>query len=65
MAAETYGAPAGSVHASGRYASLRVDHGAELRDLQYRYRDAVGRWRGGIVVSDPAGRPGTLLFGSS
>lgn len=63
MAADTYGAPEGSVHASGRYAALRADHGAELRDLQYRYRDETGRWRGGIVVSDPAGRPGTLLFG--
>jgi hypothetical protein len=43
MAADAYGAPAGSVHATGRYATLRTDHGADLRDLQYRYRDDTGR----------------------
>jgi uncharacterized protein DUF3800 len=64
MAVAAYGAPPGNVHASERYQSVRTDHGAALRDLQYRYVDDIGRWRGGLVVSDPVGeRPGTFLFG--
>jgi Protein of unknown function (DUF3800) len=64
MAASAYGAPAGNVHSSAYYEAIRADHGRALRDLQYRYVDETGRWRGGLVVSDPAGlRPGSLLFG--
>ena len=64
MAAAAFGAPADSVHASPRYSGIRTAHGARLRGLQYRYRDELGRWRGGLVVSDPVGRrPGSLLFG--
>lgn len=64
MAANAYGAPAGNVHASAHYETIRADHGRALRDLQYRYVDRTGRWRGGLVVSDPGGlRPGSLLFG--
>lgn len=63
MACATYGAPMGNVHASPRYEALRADHGGALRDLQFRYKDGAGHWRGGLVVSDPAGkRPGSLLF---
>jgi hypothetical protein len=66
MAAFAYGAPAGSVHSSGRYRVVREDHGKTLQKLQYRYRDETGRWRGGIVVSDNGGkRSGSLLFGPS
>jgi hypothetical protein len=65
MAAYTYGAAARSVHGSPRYQPVRDSYGHRLRDLQYRYRDETGRWRGGLVVSDPAGkRSGSLLFGS-
>lgn len=65
MAAAAYGAPEGNVHDSFRYQTVRTDHGDALRDLQYRYPGRDGRWRGGIVVSDPGGhRPGSLLFGS-
>lgn len=64
MAAAAYGAPEGNVHTSFRYQTVRADHGHALRGLQYRYVDATGRWRGGVVVSDPGGRrPGSLLFG--
>ena len=64
MAAVGYGAPAGSAHDSGRYRAVRETYGSRLRDLQYRYRDETGQWRGGLVVSDPAGkRPGSVLFG--
>lgn len=64
MAANAYGAPAGSVHASPRYRTVRDRYGHRLRGLQHRYRDETGRWRGGLVVSDPVGkRSGALLFG--
>ncbi|MGP3929043.1 DUF3800 domain-containing protein [Nonomuraea sp. KM88] len=40
------------------------DHfGGRLQNLQHRYKNEAGRWRGGLVVSDPIGhRPGSLLF---
>lgn len=64
MAASAYGAPARSTHSSSRYRAVRERHGERLRAQQYRYRDETGRWRGGLVVSDPAGkRSGSLLFG--
>ncbi|MEO3782359.1 DUF3800 domain-containing protein [Actinocorallia sp. B10E7] len=63
MAACSYGAPSGSAHGSGRYFAVRTAYGARVRGLQHRYRDETGRWRGGLVVSDPAGkRSGSLLF---
>jgi hypothetical protein len=66
MAAAAFGAPSGSVHDSPRYADIQATHGARVRDLQYRYQDQPGRWRGGLVVSDPVGRrAGSLLFGCS
>lgn len=65
MAAHAYGAPPGSAHHCCRYRDVQAAHGARLRDLQYRYRDETGRWRGGLVVSDPGGkRSGSLLFGA-
>ncbi|GAB3651799.1 hypothetical protein GCM10027589_08840 [Actinocorallia lasiicapitis] len=64
MAAHAYGTPPGSAHHSGRYQAVQETYGQRLRSLQHRYRDETGRWRGGLVVSDPAGkRPGSLLFG--
>lgn len=52
-----------SAHASSRYRNVRAQFGEALKGLQYRYRDEHGRWRGGLVVSDPLGRrPGSLLF---
>jgi hypothetical protein len=65
MAAAAYGDPtSGAVHASPHYAEVQRDFGDRIRSLQYRYRDETGRWRGGLVVSDPGQqRSGSLLFG--
>ncbi|WP_433514003.1 DUF3800 domain-containing protein [Nonomuraea sp. CA-143628] len=55
----------GNPHSSGLYANVQADFGARLRTLQYRYRDETGKWRGGLVVSDPVSKkPGSWLFGS-
>jgi hypothetical protein len=65
IAAAAYGSPVpGAVHSSPRYQEVRRDFRRRIRDLQYRYRDETGRWRGGLVVSDPAQqRSGSALFG--
>ena len=65
MAAAAYGDPTSrAVHASARYEEVRRDFGHRIRSLQYRYRDETGRWRGGLVISDPAQqRSGSALFG--
>lgn len=55
----------GAVHSSPRYEEVRGHFGTQLRGLQYRYRDETGRWRGGLVVSDPVEfRSGSKLFGT-
>ncbi|MFI1207839.1 DUF3800 domain-containing protein [Streptomyces sp. NPDC020802] len=41
-----------NVHCDDAYEPLREEFGARLRKLQFRYQDTVGKWRGGIVVSD-------------
>jgi hypothetical protein len=66
MAATAYCKPrAGAVHSSAQYDRIRQAFGHRLQGLQYRYRDETGRWRGGLVVSDPVGhKPGSALFGS-
>lgn len=64
MAAHAFGAGVGSVHDSGRYRAVATCFGDRLRRIQHRYRDTSGRWRGGLVVSDPLGkRTGSRLFG--
>lgn len=65
MAATAYCKPRpGAPHSSSRYQEVRKEFGLSLKALQYRYRDETGRWRGGLVVSDPGGhQPGSLLFG--
>lgn len=55
----------GNPHSSGLYANVQANFGTRLRELQYRYRDEIGRWRGGLVVSDPVTKgPGSRLFGA-
>jgi hypothetical protein len=65
MAANAYCTPRPRApHSSPRYREIRREFGVSLKGLQYRYRDEAGRWRGGLVVSDPAGhQSGSLLFG--
>lgn len=65
MAAANYCTPLpGRAHSSPRYKTVVASHGEALKRLQFRYRDETGRWRGGLVVSDPVGkRPGSALFG--
>jgi hypothetical protein len=45
-----------SVHVDPRFGDVRRRFGPALDDLQYRYQDGTGRWRGGLVVSDAIGR---------
>ncbi|MBP2340409.1 hypothetical protein JOF41_006587 [Saccharothrix coeruleofusca] len=64
MAASAFCKPVpNNPHSSPRYADVRRNYGAAVKDLQFRYRDETGRWRGGLVVSDPVGhQSGTALF---
>lgn len=41
-----------NVHVQPRAADLRHRFGPALQSLQYRYQDPMGKWIGGIVVSD-------------
>lgn len=42
-----------NVHVQPGAAALRTRFGPRLKSLQYRYQNALGKWNGGIVVSDP------------
>jgi hypothetical protein len=63
---------AANVYCSGHVRNLHVQPGAStlkaafgnrLQALQYRYQSPLGKWSGGIVVSDPLGqRNASLLF---
>ncbi len=44
-----------SVHVSDHYGQLHEAFADRLRHLQYRYKDAAGRWSGGLTVSDRLG----------
>lgn len=41
-----------NVHVQPAAVAMRRRYGSILKDLQYRYRDANGRWTGGLVVAD-------------
>lgn len=52
-----------NVHVQARAAALRQRFGATLKAMQYRYQDPLGKWTGGIVVSDGlAQRNAGLMF---
>lgn len=52
-----------NVHVDPNFGHLTARYGSRLRDLQYRYRDDMGRRRGGITVDDKLeGRSGAVLF---
>ena len=53
-----------NVHVQSRAVELRDRYGAQLKDFQYRYRNArTGGYVGGVVVSDAIGhQSGSLMF---
>ena len=52
-----------SVHIRPGYRKIKADYTNWLKDLQFRYQEASGRTRGGLVVSDGLRkRPGGDLF---
>ena len=56
IAAEAYcSGHVGNIHVQPGAAALRQRFGEELQNLQFRYREPLGKWNGGIVVSDPIG----------
>jgi hypothetical protein len=55
-----------SVHVRPGYAKIKRQYAAEIREMQHRFQEQNGRWRGGLVVSDSiAQRGGSLLFRNS
>ncbi len=57
IAARVYCADAGSgLHTAPEFDAIRSRYAHRLRSRRHTYRDATGRMRGGIVVSDPSGR---------
>ena len=52
-----------NIHVHQEYQILKTRYGPRVRNLQFRYRDGTGKWRGGVTVSDAiAQRHGGLLF---
>jgi hypothetical protein len=52
-----------TVHTDPAYLSLKQRYGLRLKALQYRYPDTMGRWRGGITLSDEiASRSAAIMF---
>ena len=52
-----------NVHVQPTAAQLKDTFGTRLKNLQYRYQDPIsGKYKGGITVSDPAGRNSSLMF---
>lgn len=56
IAAEAYcSGHVGNIHVQPGAAALRQRFGEELQALQFRYQEPLGKWNGGVVVSDPIG----------
>lgn len=52
-----------NIHVQPGAAALRQRFGPAIKEMQFRYREPLGKWNGGIVVSDPIGqRNASLLF---
>jgi hypothetical protein len=64
MACEAYcSGHVANVHVQPAASQLKLLFGARLKSLQYRFQESGGRFKGGVVVSDPlAGRNATLMF---
>ena len=51
------------VHVRPEFNRIKERYRGDLRNRQYRYQEASGRYRGGIAVSDAlAQRHGGMLF---
>ncbi len=63
IACETYCAgTVANVHVQPSAAQLKAEFGQRLKQMQYRFQEPNGRYKGGLVVSDPAGRNSSLMF---
>jgi hypothetical protein len=52
-----------NVHVRSGYSYFKTNYGTRIRNLQHRYQEANGRWRGGVVVSDSIGqKDGRFMF---
>lgn len=51
-----------NVHVQPAAAQLRTQFGPRIKNLQYRFQEPGGRYKGGVVVSDPAGQNASLMF---
>lgn len=52
-----------NVHVQPDFVLIKARYAPHLRSLQYRYQDAGGSWRGGIVVADAIAQPsGSAIF---
>lgn len=50
-------------HCHAQHVTLRTRYGQTLQNLQFRYVNAVGKWKGGISLSDPLnGHAAAALF---
>ncbi|MEZ5881146.1 MAG: DUF3800 domain-containing protein [Nitratireductor sp.] len=64
IAAETY--CVGNVtntHIRPGYSRVKARYAGALKNMQYRFTDAAGRYTGGLVIADGIGKkPGSLMF---
>lgn len=52
-----------SVHVHPKFGDLKGAFGRRLKDLQFRYFDALrNQWNGGLIVNDPLGRLSSQLW---
>lgn len=52
-----------NVHIRTGYDRIKERYYADVRDMQYRYKDSASRWKGGLTVADAlTKRHGGLLF---
>jgi hypothetical protein len=52
-----------NVHVKPGYAGLKAEFATRLKEMQHRYQDGEGKWRGGITVNDGIGkRSSSMMF---
>ena len=63
IACETYcTSTVANVHVQPSAAQIKAEFGQRLKQMQYRFQEPNGRYKGGLVVSDPAGRNSSFMF---